>query len=366
MKQKTVLYCVLNWGLGHATRSIPVIRALLDRGDRVIIASTDRSLALLRGEFPDCRFVDLPDYNIRYSRTRTGLVPGLLLQVPGIFRRLRQEQAAVETLVDRFKPDAVVSDNRYGCYSTRVPSHFMTHQLRFQVPAGLKRAAAVSEIFNRFCFQRYRSVWVPDDAGSPNLSGDLSHACRLAGHPKIHYIGPLTSLGTGRPVRSPGAEGPDFLFLISGPEPQRTVFERIVLERIGEVKGRKVVVLGKPEAEATGFQENTGDTVIHPHLKRAALIPLMRRARLVVCRSGYSTLMELAALGKAAVLVPTPGQTEQEYLGRHAARSGFFHCVPQKDFDLREAVSEAERLQRGNRMLPRFNRTDEIIRLLDG
>ncbi|MBN2202374.1 hypothetical protein JW777_10500 [bacterium] len=364
MHHKTILYCVLNWGLGHATRSIPVIRALRGRGDRVIIASTDRSLALLRGEFPDCRFVDLPDYNIRYSRTRAGLLPGLLLQMPGIFHRLRQEQASVETLVDRFRPDAVVSDNRYGCYSTRVPSHFMTHQLRFQVPAGFGRAAVISEIFNRFCFQRYRTVWVPDDAGSPNLSGELSHACRLAGHPKVHYVGPLTSLESGRPDRR--REDADILFIISGPEPQRTVFERIVLERIGEVKGRKVVVLGKPEAAAGGSPENTADAIVHPHLKRRELIPLMRRARLVVCRSGYSTLMELAAMGKAAILVPTPGQTEQEYLGRHASRSGFFHCVPQKYFDLREALSEAERLQRGNRMFLRFNRTDEILRLLDG
>jgi predicted glycosyltransferase len=364
MRRKTVLYCVLNWGLGHATRSIPVIRALRDRGDRVIIASTDRSLALLRREFPDCRFVDLPDYAIRYARTRSGLLPGLLLQMPGVFRRLRLEQAAVESMVDRFKPDAVVSDNRYGCYSTRVPSHFMTHQLRFQLPAGLGRLAVISEIFNRFCFQRYRSVWVPDDAGSPNLSGDLSHSCGLARHPRIRYVGPLTSLGTRQPDRR--REDLDILFLISGPEPQRTIFERIILERIGETKGRKAVVLGKPESPAGGCPADTADTSFHPHLKRADLLPLMRRTRLVVCRSGYSTLMELAAMERRAVLVPTPGQTEQEYLGRHAAQSGFFYSVPQKDFNLVRAVSEAERYYRGPQPALRFNRTDEILRLLDG
>jgi predicted glycosyltransferase len=364
MRRKTILYCVLNWGLGHATRSIPIIRALLDRGDRVIIASTDRSLALLRREFPGCRFVDLPDYNIRYSRTRFGLLPGLLLQMPGVFRRLRLEQASVETLVDRFKPDAVVSDNRYGCYSTRVPSHFMTHQLRFQLPAGLGRAAVISEIFNRFCFQRYRSVWVPDDPGSPNLSGNLSHSCNLARHPRVHYVGPLTSLGTGRPDRR--REDLDLLFLISGPEPQRTIFERIIMERIGETRGRKVVVLGKPESPADGCPADTDGTSFHPHLKRTDLVPLMRRTRLFVCRSGYSTLMELAAMERRAVLVPTPGQTEQEYLARHAAQSGFFYSVPQKNFDLAGALSGAERFYHGPQPALRFNRTDGILRLLDG
>jgi UDP:flavonoid glycosyltransferase YjiC (YdhE family) len=364
MRRKTILYCVLNWGLGHATRSLPVIRALRERGDSVVIASTGRSLALLRRESPGCVFVDLPDYDVRYARSRLGLLPGLLLRTPGILRRLSLEQSAVESLVDRFRPDAVVSDNRYGCYSTRVPSHFMTHQLRFSLPRGLGRAAVLSECFNRFCFLRYRSIWVPDDAGTPNLSGALSHDCRLARDPKIRYVGPLSSLGAGR--LPAGGEEFDVLFLISGPEPQRTAFERMVLERISGFRGRAAVVLGKPESDAGGVPADTAGARFHAHLGRADLLPLIRRSRLVVARSGYSTLMELAALGRRAVLVPTPGQTEQEYLGRHAMRAGFFFSVPQKRFDLETALSGAGRFYRRPPPSLRFNRTGEMLRLIDG
>jgi predicted glycosyltransferase len=363
MQKKTVLCCILNWGLGHATRSIPIVKAMLVRGHAVVIASTGRSLALLERELPACTFVDLPDYGVRYPRGRNGLVPFVLMQMPVIFRRLIREHAETEILADRFGADAVLSDNRYGCCSRRAPSYFMTHQLRFQLPRGLRWSAFVSEWFNRWIFRRYQAVFVPDDKGSPNLSGALSHSGRIAGHSKVHHIGPLSSLSDqGRPTDE---QDLDFLFLVSGPEPQRTVFETALTGQIGRLPGEKTVVLGKPELDETAGSAAGTDMVVIPHADRVSLARLMNRARLVVSRSGYSTLMELAALGKRAVVIPTPGQTEQIYLAEHAMESGFFYSVPQHRLDLVQAIRDAERFYA--RPLPslRFNRVEEVMRRME-
>jgi uncharacterized protein (TIGR00661 family) len=362
MKSKTVLYFVLNWGLGHATRSIPIIRALLDRGDKVVIVSTGRSLALLRGEFNSCVLVDLPDYDIRYSRHEWLLVPDLLSQIPGVFLRLVREHRETEKLVDQYEADFIISDNRYGCHSKRIPSYLITHQLRFQLPNWLKWSAWISEWFNWFYFRHYRNVLIPDEKGTLNLSGDLSHKGRITSHPKLRFVGPLSSLPPGvKPVK----EDIDWLFLISGPEPHRTIFEDLIISQIDALQGKKTIVLGKPEATGDPHPKNGADLQIHSHLDREHLAGLISRASFVVCRSGYSTVMELMAAGKKAVLIPTPGQTEQESLADHLMKSGFFFSVRQSDFDLKRTPAEAERFY--VRPFPRmpFNRIGDILSIFD-
>ncbi|HDQ44745.1 MAG TPA: hypothetical protein ENN17_04485 [bacterium] len=359
--KKTILYCVLDWGLGHATRSIPVIRALLEGGHRVVLASSGRSLVLLRDEFPECLSVALPDYGIRYARNARMLIPFLLLRVPSVFVRIAREHRAVERLVRRLGADLVISDNRYGCFSRRVPSFFMTHQLRFQPPRGLEWSAFLSEWFNRFFFRFYRLVLIPDVAGTPNLSGALSHSGRIAGHPKLRYIGPLSSLTPGPPIQ----EDLDVLFLVSGPEPQRSLFEAILLRHASALPGRKMIVLGKPGSSAPLPDIPGRGLEIRAHLNRKAMATWMRRSRWIVCRSGYSTVMEVAALAMKAILVPTPGQTEQEYLARYYTESGLFFCVPQAGLSLPDALDEAGRFYSGSRPAIPVNRTPDLLLLLD-
>lgn len=363
---KTVLYFILDWGLGHATRSLPVIRGLLEKNHKVVIVSTGRSLALLRREFGGCECVDLPDYGIRYSRRRRFLTFGLLAQMPRIFLRLILEHRGAERLAVRFKADAVVSDNRYGCWSRSLPSYLITHQLRFQLPRLLRPFAWISEWFNRFHFRHYRNVFVPDECGTPNLSGDLSHRGRITRHPKVRYVGPLSSLDPGGSSRGASrGESIDILFLISGPEPQRTKFEKLVRSQASALPGRKVIVLGKPE-EGAGSQSRSRDgLLVFPHLERKIMSDVLKRARWVVCRSGYSTVMELMAVHHRAILIPTPGQTEQEYLAEHLRLTGMFFSVSQDHLDLRTVFQDAGRFY--GRTVPRlnFNRIDLILSLLD-
>jgi len=358
----TVLYFILNWGLGHATRSIPIIRALLKKHHQVVIVSTGRSLALLRGEFGACECVDLPDYGIRYSRRHGFLIPHLLSQMPLIFLRLVREHLETDRLAALFKADLIVSDNRYGCYSSRLPSHLITHQLRFQLPGWLKWSAWISEWFNRFYFRHYRNILIPDERGTPNLSGDLSHRGRIADHPKIRFVGPLSSLKSSD---TPGPQDIDLLFLISGPEPHRAKFEKLIMSQAAALPGAKVVVLGKPE-DRMGLPSNAKDGLsVFSHLDRRQLAVFLSRARWVISRSGYSTIMELMAARRKAVLVPTPGQTEQEYLAGYLRQSGLFFSVLQTNLDLQQALKNAERFYAHPLPDIQFNRVDLILSLIE-
>jgi hypothetical protein len=363
MPSKTVLYFILNWGLGHATRSIPVIRALLERDHRVVIVSTGRSLALMRSEFDGCEFEDLPDYGIRYNRLRGFLIFDLLMRMPGFFLRLLREHRESERLAARFKADLIVSDNRYGCYSKHLPSYLITHQLRFQLPGWLRWSAWISEWFNRSFFRHYRNILIPDESGTPNLSGDLSHRGRITGHPKLRFIGPLSSLNPGS---ASGNEDIDMLFMISGPEPQRTEFEELILGQAGVMPGVKAVVLGKPEQGTGRPSVDRQGFSVYPHLDRDRLAAFLGRARWVVSRSGYTTIMELMAAKRKAILVPTPGQTEQEYLAGYLRQEGLFFSVAQDHLDLRRVFHDAERFYKQPRPAMCFNRLDEILHLIGG
>jgi len=356
-KSKTILYCILDWGLGHATRSIPIIRALLQKGHSVIMVSTGRSLALLQREFSGMApWIAFPDYNVRYHRTGVCLLPSVLCQLPRIFNRILIEHIETERWVHQLGVDVVISDNRYGCFSKKVPSYLITHQLRFQLPKGFQWSAVTSEVFNAYWAKQYRLILVPDVEGVPNLSGALSHSGWISRHPKIRYIALLSSL---EPPEQSFKTPIDYLFLISGPEPQRTVFEQIVLNQIQDLKGEKRVVLGKPE------ETRTKNPWIFPHVSRKELVQWMKNAQWVIARCGYSTLMELMALEKKAVLVPTPGQPEQIYLATHVQNSGLFYTVKQHRFDFKKNLKEAKGFYEKSRPRLPYNQTQKILEILE-
>ena len=355
-----ILYFILNWGLGHATRSIPIIRALRENGHEVILVSTGRSLLLLCSEFPDCRSFDLPDYGVTYSRYAWALLPHLLGQMPRIFLRLFLEHRATGKLVRDFCPDLIISDNRYGCYSKSIPSFFIIHQLRFQLPAGLQWSSFISEWFNRMYFRHYEKVLVPDEPTQPNLSGNLSHSGRIARHQKLIFTGLLASVSASGAQINPDI---DVLFLISGPEPSRTQLERRIREQAVGLGGKKVLVLGKP-GDPTVEEPAESDIRVYSHLERSDLGNMLQRAKLVVCNAGYSTMMELTALRKPAILVPTPGQTEQEYLGRINHESGHFYCVSQKNLNLKKDIPLAKQFFTKSEPAFIVNRVEAVVEVL--
>lgn len=314
-------------GLGHATRSLPLIREFVKRGWEVVLGSSGRSHTFLRQEVPEARFVELPDYGLEYTDKGVELAQ-LAGRVPGLMHVIHREHGIVEEIVQDDELDLVISDHRYGCYSNSVPSCFISHQLKLIAPKPLRPFEFVGAGFHRWFHHKYGHVIVPDSANGREglLSGRLS---RIGPRERnYHYPGILSSL---RRVEGAG-EDIDLLVSISGPEPQRSVFERMVRRQVKKIPGNKIITLGLPESNEVEHEAN--GLTIHHHLSRSQMEDCVNRARMIVSRPGYSTLMELVEIGKKAFFVPTPGQTEQLYLAERCSRMGWFYHVPQEEFDL--------------------------------
>lgn len=326
---KKILVAPLNWGLGHATRCIPVIAELMRQGAEVEIASDGRALALLRQEFPMLTAHDLPAYGIRYQSD--SMVQNLALQLPQILRAMHKEHRALHQLIGKRHLSGVISDNRFGCWSRYTKSIFITHQIDLIVPGRwLEQTVRWA---NRSLIRRFDECWIPDVAGERNLSGQLSHTKHAQ---SCHFIGALS-----RMERFPVAKKYDFVAVISGPEPQRTRFEELLLEQAQRLPYRCLVVLGKSEENARFFMGDHIECV--SHLPARALNEAILAGRAFVGRSGYSSVMDLAKLGVPAVLVPTPGQTEQVYLAEQLHRQGSFLMQGQETFDLGQAMEALPR-----------------------
>jgi UDP-N-acetylglucosamine transferase subunit ALG13 len=248
------------------------------------------------------------------------------------------QHAEVERLVRERQLDLVLSDNRYGCYSWAVPSSLILHGVRFIAPFGEWWLEPGLEYFNYRAFAPFTRVIVPDYA-THSLSGALSHDLRFMQPERLAYIGHLSSLRR----RSFPADL-EYFMTISGPEPQRGMLERTLLYQVGDLSGRGVLALGRPQSRVV---ERRGGCAVYSYLDRAAQEEMMNRARVVVSRSGYSTLMELAELGKRALLIPTPGQTEQEYLGAFHQAQGNAPMVAQEALSLKRDLERAEAGFRG-------------------
>jgi len=342
------LVAPLDWGLGHATRCIPIICELQRQGWEVIIAADRAPLVLLREAFPQLETIQFPGAQIVYPK-RGGVVLHFVWQTPGFLRSVRQEHKALDRLLRSRKIDLVISDNRYGLYTKRVPCVLISHQLRIRVP-GVPVAESMVSRFVKFYAARFRAVWVPDWPGDENLSGLLSTHRSIPAN--VRYIGPLSRFapdgGPELPAGAPldpvydalFAQDPfPVLFLVSGPEPAVSLFRTVLREQALRLNLRALLVLGKPEAQPVLQQEQNLFSI--GHLPTAVLDRVLRETELVVCRSGYSTLMDLAVYNKKALLVPTPGQSEQVYLAQRFRERNWSHAVKQSRLDLATDLPQA-------------------------
>jgi uncharacterized protein (TIGR00661 family) len=325
---KRVLVAPLDWGLGHATRCIPIIRLLRELGCEVILAGSGSSLTLLRTEFPELKAEELPGYQPTYPASGSMMMK-LAVQVPKFISAVLKENSATEKLVSMHSIDLVISDNRYGCYSRKVPSIFITHQLNLLAPFGWGWLAALANYVTHIFIKRFSECWVPDLPGSV-LSGKLSQT----GNPRVKFVGPLSRMQV-----YPQTNKYDLLVVISGPEPQRTLFENMAKKEIIKSGKKTLIVRGVMGSE---HQRIADGVEVVDYLNSEKLSQAMAESKMVLSRSGYSTIMDLAKLGKRAIFVPTPGQTEQEYLAHRFRQQQVAYFMEQKSFSLTEAWKEAE------------------------
>lgn len=316
-----ILVAPLDWGLGHATRCIPLIRHLQQAGAEIVLAGEGPVADLLSAEFPGLTLLPLPGYRVRYAHNPRKFNLALFLQLPRILRAIRYEHRWLQRQQRALPFDGIISDNRYGIRLRGIPSVIITHQLSIETGSHwLNRLAAKVNI--RF-LSHFDACWVPDEPGEHNLAGHLSRFIQPAPIP-VEYLGPLSRLSekvNGSACR--------LLVLISGPEPQRTIFEQEVIQWLISNPGEAVVILGKP-GSVDALPLVSGVRFFH-HLPASSLNELIHGADLILARCGYSTVMDLALLQKKAVLIPTPGQKEQEYLARHLAGKKLFSCISQNE-----------------------------------
>jgi uncharacterized protein (TIGR00661 family) len=330
-----ILVAPLDWGLGHATRCIPIVRELLNQGAEVWLAGEGAQEELLRTEFPDLPFLSLRGYRIRYARSAWQLLRTVIFQVPEIFRSIRRENRWLKEMVNEHAFDVVISDNRFGLYHPVVRCIFITHQLQIKAPGRRLSGRWLRQINYKY-INRFASCWIPDEEDNNNLSGELSHPDKKPSIP-VHYVGVLS-----RFEKQAVEEKKDHLVIIfSGPEPQRTLLEEKILREIVHYNGTATIVRGLPGSAK--MLPSTNMIRFYNHLPAAELNLEISRAEYVIGRCGYSTVMDLIKLQKRSVLVPTPGQPEQNYLAVYLKGKGIAYCVDQDKLSLEASLKVAKK-----------------------
>ena len=319
--KKQILVAPLNWGLGHATRSIPIIHALIENNFEPIIASDGVALTLLKKEFPNLNSIELPSYNVTYAKKGKHFKLKLLKDSPKLLKAIKAEKKVTDYILEHHNIAGIISDNRLGVRSKKVPSVFITHQLN--VLSG--NTTWLSTKMHQKIIKKFDICWVPDTDGEINLSGKLGHTKSFEIPTK--YIGPLSRFTKNNSVIKN-----DLMVLISGPEPQRTLLEEKLLNELNPYQGKVVFVKGIMEQEQS--IKILGNITIYNFMTSSLLEKTINESALVVSRSGYTTVMDLAKLNKKAFFIPTPGQFEQEYLAKRLTEMHLVPSCKQDDFKL--------------------------------
>lgn len=328
--RSTILICPLNWGLGHATRDIPVIKKCREKGFRVIVAADTSILCLLKSEIPDIETEYFPGAKISYSSGNTQIWK-LLKKLPSALYWLIHEKKITAYLVKKHNPVCIISDNRYGVYHRNVKSILITHQLMLKMPKGLSWLEKPFHFLVKALITRFSECWIPDNLISESLAGDLVHKYKKPSNCTL--VGPLSRFMDNRDknimTKNEGKQSINLLVLLSGPEPQRTILQNILSKKINDEKIQSIIVTGEPENKNETERDDKW-IKYYSHLKSEKLKELICTTPYIICRSGYSSIMDLYFLQRSAVIIPTPGQTEQEYLSAyHNKRNHYMITQPE-------------------------------------
>ncbi len=360
MLNKRVLVSPLNWGLGHASRDIEIINRLLEANFEVIIGANKAPLLFLQEHFPNLKSIVIPSPAIKYSK-KGPMVLKMLTSSPKILWGIHKEHQFLKKIIKKHKIDIVISDNRYGLWNKNAHSIFITHQLWIKSPKKLCFFEPFINKINHRFINKYNECWVPDLEGENNLAGELSHPGKKPQN--VKYIGILSRFKSEPRKNLTGFEKPDrfkaeydILVILSGPEPQRTILEDILTQQISKTAYKTLIVQGNPGSESKSPFKNIQ---FLNHLETNKLKSLLLKTNIIICRSGYSSIMDLVTLKKSAILIPTPGQTEQEYLAVYLSNKNWFYTVSQNKFELEKAIEEL----RKTKIYCKFEKIEHILNI---
>jgi uncharacterized protein (TIGR00661 family) len=323
LTKKNILIAPLNWGLGHVTRCIPIILALIENGFNPILASDGVALELLKKELPNLKILELPSYHIEYAKNGKNFKWKMFKNSPKMIAAILEEKRIIKKWVKEFDIDGIISDNRLGVYSKKIPSVFITHQLR--VLTG--NTTWISSKLHQNIIKKFNECWIPDFKEKPNLTGKLGHLKKS--NLKLKYIGPLSRI-----VKKETSHKHDLMVILSGPEPQRGILQIILQEEVTQFDGKVLFIKGVIEKEQKTVQ--VANVTYYNFMNSAEIENAFNESKVVLCRSGYTTVMDLAKLGKKAFFIPTPGQYEQEYLAKKLKKDGLVPYSNQDDFKIKD------------------------------
>jgi predicted glycosyltransferase len=318
MPRKSILVAPLNWGLGHATRCVPIIHKLLAQDFEVVLASDGLAYHFLKKEFPHLSIYQLAPLHVVYAEKRQLQSFNMMKQIPKLYQFIKEDKIAIKKLSKQIQLDGIISDNRPGVYLDEIPSVYVNHQLN--VKTGL--STQLSSALHQQQMKNFDAIWVPDVKDEPSLSGELGHLKTSKKLPPISYLGWLSRLNKEKsPIEY------DYCAVISGPEPQRTLFENRIAQLFQNLSGKKICITGNVglAKASTSFEKRA-------MLNSTELNAVISASKIVICRSGYTSLMDLLKMQKPALLVPTPGQFEQEYLAKRMQQLKWFSVCNQDEF----------------------------------
>jgi len=331
---QTFLFSPLDWGLGHTTRSIPLLKRIASEGHTIVVACEPGSASekILKRFFPQADFLALKGYGITYAKKQRWFAWKMIRQIPKIMAAIKNEEKQIAQWCKQYHFDCILSDNRYGFFHKKIKSVFITHQLQIAAPYSFLEK--IIQRLNYRYINRFSECWVPDFEGENNLAGKLSHPEKLPGIP-VKYIGALSRL-----KKTEAEKIYDFLILLSGPEPQRTILENEFLKIKNRFTEKVLLVRGLPKEETT--PASTENFTIRNYCDADELSEAIAQSEFVIARSGYSTVMDIFCLQKKAIFIPTPGQTEQEYLAETLMDKGFAYAFCQEEKDYCKRIEEGK------------------------
>ena len=327
---KKILYGVLNWGLGHASRSIPIIQFLVSKGFEIIIASDGEALKLLKKEFPNLYFEKIEPYNVFYSKTKKYFDFTIFTQLNKFSKTIKKEHSQTQKLIEKHNISYIISDNRYGVYSKKIPSTIICHQINLQHKYSFIQKQM--NIIHSKMLDKFHEIWVLDFKENPicgNISNKYFSEKRI--QKKIKYLGLVS-----RMIKQKLKIEYKFCIVLSGPEPQRTLFENILINQTKTINDKIAFVRGTNIYKQK--IKSSKNIEVFDLLESKSLNEIINKSETVICRAGYSSIMDILKLEKQAILVPTPGQTEQEYLADYLKNKKWFYTTSQEKFRLNKDV----------------------------
>jgi hypothetical protein len=328
-KSYNILICPLEWGLGHATRMIPVARKLREMHNNIFIASGEEHLSLYQNELPGLTLIKFDGFKPGYSRFFPQYI-ALLLKTPNLLYHVIREHFVLKRIIYEYSIDIVISDNRFGLWNRKITTVYVTHMPLIPLPKSLRFLEFIGILLHKAVIKKYSLCFIPDLPGELNISGRLSHGLKLAENTR--FIGILSRFAT--PDLSYKVNPVKFehnTVILSGPEPQREILKQKLIVLLKGKEPLTVMLEGNPGKSDENVR--SGNIVFFSHLPSSEMKEMIKGSRSIISRSGYTTIMELINLNCSALLIPTPGQIEQEYLAEYLSQKGWFYTIPQSKLE---------------------------------